>query len=255
MEDIFCNKTMPEEMKDNIEQIIMDSFKNKNKDKKKKFIYQQLGKLYPDRKWGSIFINKQGVSSWRVVGILFTGWFKERLIIIQGTKRTKKISTDDSSENEEEKDLDKNDEPLKIENNDLKDKLNNVEETIKKYESKIEELNIIINKKNNKIESLENEINKLKAEIERKNNPFNQTFYTRDQMIALNFISSDDRIKYAIPCLIKDLFVDVEKKIYEKFPQYREENHIFLSDGNIIKKFKTVGENKLQSGIPIIMKV
>ena len=178
MEDIFCNNSMPEEMKDNIEQIIMDSFKNKNKDKKKKFIYQQLGKLYPDRKWGSIFINKQGVSSWRVVGILFTGWFKERLIIIQGTKRTKKISTDDSSENEEEKDLDNNNEPLKIENNDLKGKLNNVEETIKKYESKIEELNIIINKKNNKIESLENEINKLKAEIERKNNPFNQTFYT-----------------------------------------------------------------------------
>ena len=39
-------------------------------------------------------------------------------------------------------------------------------------------------------------------------------------MIALNFLSSDDRIKYAIPCLLKDLFVDVEKKIYEKFPQY-----------------------------------
>jgi len=255
MENIDCNNSMPEEMKENIEQIIMDSFKNKNKDKKKKFISQQLGKLYPDRNWSSILINKHLAFSYRASGIIFIGLFKERLIIIHGTKRTKKISSDDSSENEEEKDLEKNNEPLKSENNDLKGKLNDVEETIKKYESKIEELNLIINKKNNKIESLENEINKLKAEIERKNNPFNQTFYTRDQMIALNFISSDDRIKYAIPCLLKDLFVDVEKKIYEKFPQYREENHIFLSDGNIIKKFKTVGENKLQSGIPIIMKV
>jgi len=255
MENIFCSDNITEEMQDNIEQIIRDSFKNKNKDERRKFINQQLGKLYHDRNWCSIFINDYGVSSYRGFGFLFSGRYKGRLIVIHGTKKTKKISKDDSSGNEEEKDLEKNNESLKTENNDLKGKLNDVEETIKKYESKIEELNIIINKKNNKIESLENEINKLKAEIERKNNPFNQTFYTRDQMIALNFISSDDRIKYAIPCLLKDLFVDVEKKIYEKFPQYREENHIFLSDGNIIKKFKTVGENKLQSGIPIIMKV
>ena len=90
MENIFCSNNMPEEMQDNIEQIITDSFKNKNKDKKKKFIEQQLGNLYPDTNWGSIFINNYGVNSFRCLGFLFSGQYKERLIVIHGTKKTKK---------------------------------------------------------------------------------------------------------------------------------------------------------------------
>ena len=74
----------------------------------------------------------------------------------------------------------------------------------------------------------EEEIINLKNEIQQKqeNNSFNKTFYTREQMIALNFISSDSTLHYAIPCLNKDLFVDVEKKLYDKFPEYKERNNI-----------------------------
>ena len=46
----------------------------------------------------------------------------------------------------------------------------------------------------------------------KENNSFNKTFYTREEMIALNFLSTDSTLHYAIPCLNKDLFVDVEKK-------------------------------------------
>ena len=103
----------------------------------------------------------------------------------------------------------------------------------------------------------EEEIINLKNEIQQKqeNNSFNKTFYTREQMIALNFISSDSTLHYAIPCLNKDLFVDVEKKLYDKFPEYKERNNNFLSQAKIVLKFKTVGDNRLESGIPIIMQV
>ena len=74
-------------------------------------------------------------------------------------------------------------------------------------------------------------------------------------MFALNFLSSDQKIHYAIPCLKKDLFVDVEKKLYEKFPKYKEKNYNFVFQGKVILRFKSVEENKLESGIPIIMPI
>ena len=103
----------------------------------------------------------------------------------------------------------------------------------------------------------EKEIYNLKKEMQQKkeNNAFNKTFYTREQMIALNFESTDSRLRYAIPCLKKDLFVDVEKKLYDKFPQYKEKNNNFLVQGKTILRFKTVEENQLVSGIPIIMPI
>ena len=107
------------------------------------------------------------------------------------------------------------------------------------------------------IKEKEEEIINLKNELQQKkeNNSFNKTFYTREQMIALNFLSTDSKLHYAIPCLNKDLFVDVEKKLYDIFPEYKEKNNNFLTQGKVVLRFKTVGENKLVSGIPIIMQV
>ena len=109
---------------------------------------------------------------------------------------------------------------LSNEKSSLKDKLSHFQIQIKKYESIIEEqkskLEKIMFEKEllqKTIKEKEEEINNIKNEIQQKqeNNSFNKTFYTRDQMIALNFLSSDSTLHYAIPCLNKDLFVDVEK--------------------------------------------
>jgi glycosyltransferase involved in cell wall biosynthesis len=115
-------------------------------------------------------------------------------------------------------------------------------ELIRGYEQQDSRLHFFINEKNS-------------GPAITRNNAFNKTFYTREQMIALNFESTDSKLHYAIPCLNKDLFVDVEKKLYDKFPEYKERNNIFLSQGKTVLRFKTVGENQLESGIPIIMQV
>ena len=49
--------------------------------------------------------------------------------------------------------------------------------------------------------------------------------------------------------------INLEDIAYDKYPEYKEKNNNFLSQGNIVLKFKTVGENKLESGIPIVMQV
>ena len=85
------------------------------------------------------------------------------------------------------------------------------------------------------------------------NNISNQTFYSRDQILALNFISSDQRLHFALPFIKNDLFVDVKKKLYEQFPEYKETNNNFLVNAKMILRFKTIEENKLESGIPILI--
>ena len=72
-------------------------------------------------------------------------------------------------------------------------------------------------------------------------------------MMALNFESMEQKLHHAEPCINKDLFVDIEKKIYDKYPEYKETNNTFLFNGQPILRFKSVEENKLESGKIIIM--
>ena len=101
-----------------------------------------------------------------------------------------------------------------------------------------------------KIIEKEKEIEDLKLEI---NTIPKTTFYGRDQMLALNFISSDQKLHFAIPCVKKDLFVDVEKKLYDQFPEFKETNNNFVVQGKMILRFKSLEDNELESGIPIII--
>ena len=70
-------------------------------------------------------------------------------------------------------------------------------------------------------------------------------------MISVNFISTDDKIHYSIPCLSTDIFAEIEEKLYKKYPEYRDNNNGFLYKGNNIMRFKTLKENKIENGVPI----
>ena len=85
--------------------------------------------------------------------------------------------------------------------------------------------------------------------------PKDKSLYERKDMIALCFISVDQKMQYAIPCLGKDIFVDVEKKLYNEYPEYKETNNCFLCEGKTILRFKTIEENNLKNGYPIILNI
>ena len=68
-----------------------------------------------------------------------------------------------------------------------------------------------------------------------------------DQLTCVLFESKDGIIKYAIPCSQNDVFVDIEKLVYQQYPDYIETNNYFIANGSPILRFKTITENIINS--------
>ena len=70
--------------------------------------------------------------------------------------------------------------------------------------------------------------------------------------MSINFTSSYKAITYSVGCVSSDIFVTLEEKLYKEFPELKETNNVFLANGKEILRFKTVADNKIKSGYPII---
>ena len=91
------------------------------------------------------------------------------------------------------------------------------------------------------------------------NNNINNTnnennFISKDNMINISFISDDQKIQhYNKTYKDTELFVNVEKELYENYPEYRDLEPFFLVNGNKIKRFRTLKENQIHNGDVIIL--
>ena len=126
--------------------------------------------------------------------------------------------------------------------NDLQNKLNNNTNNINNYQ------NIII-QKDNEINNLKLQLNNL---LQSNNNLSNNNINIKD-MMCVNFISSDQNVHYAVPCAKNNTFAEIEEKLYQIYPQYRETNNNFLANGNQVLRFKTIAENKIGNGLPVTL--
>ena len=173
--------------------------------------------------------------------------------------KTKGISSENSSD-------------VKSENN---DEINRLKEELKKtkiiIESKDKEIknleNQLINSKNNYdyeiskkntvVEFLQNKLKEVEKELENiKNNNFNinkEKMINESQIAVINFVSSDQKVHYAISCLNSTIFAEIEEKLYKIYPEYRETNNTFLAKGKNILRFKTISENGIGDGFPVML--
>ena len=149
----------------------------------------------------------------------------------------------------------KNDISLNNEINRLKNELNKANKIIEKQKLKIKELENML--KNNNI-SLENEIklknkeiNDLKTKLQ--SIYINKQQFERNDMKCIYFASVDQKINYAIPCVSTDVFAKVEEELYKEYPEYRETNNYFIYNGKEILRFKTISENNISKGYPVIL--
>ena len=108
-----------------------------------------------------------------------------------------------------------------------------------------------LNNLQNIINQKEEEINKLKLEIQ--NISPNKITINPNQMMTVNFISKDSKIHFAVPCLDYNTFAEVEEKLYQQFPEYRETNNNFLANGQFVLRFKTIAQNKIGGGLPVTL--
>ena len=151
--------------------------------------------------------------------------------------------------------------------NELKDKLNKANKIIDKQKVEIQDLknqlnsfkNIDLNKINilqNEVNDKNNQLNQLRQQLQNINLSTNQNNNKGDTFFAnrcVTFITQDSSLFYGIPCDGNSTFAEVEEKLYKEYPEYRETNNTFLANGIEILRFKTVNDNKIGTGKPVIL--
>ena len=97
----------------------------------------------------------------------------------------------------------------------------------------------------------ENEINQLKLKI--KNNNKKNNFVNLDDIIVINFVSTDSSITHGIKCLETDTFAEVEEKLYQIYDEFRNTNNMFTIKGRAVLRFKSLKENDIRDGDKVLL--
>lgn len=100
------------------------------------------------------------------------------------------------------------------------------------------------------IESKEKEIDDLKLKINSKTE-----LVDFQKIIIIQFMSLDQKLNRGIKCLPVDTFAEVEEKLYKLYPEFRETNNYFQSNGRPILRFKTLSDNGLKDGDMVILNI
>ena len=131
----------------------------------------------------------------------------------------------------------------------------------------LEEKLAFLNNENNKIKELNKQlennlaqkINELQKILSDKNK--NKDYYDlsslgpNDKVIAVNFVSmgNNDIGHYNLICKNRDLFIRLEERLYNDFPQFKEHETYFEVKGKRIKRFKTLEQNLIKNNDIISM--
>ena len=106
-----------------------------------------------------------------------------------------------------------------------------------------------IKKLKDEINQKENQINKLKIELQNEKNKNNKKMIDYNDMIAISFISTDQKInKFPIFCAKTDRFAEIEERLYQEFDEFRETNNTFIVNGTTVLRFKKMSENNIKNG-------
>ena len=97
----------------------------------------------------------------------------------------------------------------------------------------------------------ENEINQMKLHL--KNNTKNDPLFKLDDIMEINFISSDNSIHKGIKCVETDTFAEVEEKLYQIYDNFRDTNNMFTINGRPILRFRNLKENKIRDGDKVLL--
>ena len=126
-------------------------------------------------------------------------------------------------------------EKLKKENTKLKEELENYKKIVE--ENKCLKYQIFFQKLD--INYLKKQIQILKNKKSKKNGKNN---------LEIFFVPNDNSYLERFECLETDTFAEIEEKLYKKHEELRNTNNIFISNGIIIERFKTMSENKINNG-------
>ena len=128
----------------------------------------------------------------------------------------------------------------------------------------MKDLENIIKQRDLEISSLKAQINNIQMNnnnliynnhINNINVPNNNFNININDMVCINFISSEQKIHFAVACIKSNIFAEIEEKLYKQYPAFRETNNTFLVNGTIVLRFKTIAENKIGNGFPVTLMI
>ncbi len=77
---------------------------------------------------------------------------------------------------------------------------------------------------------------------------------SEEKMMSIIFISIDQNIHYSIICKNTDIFANIEKIFYDKYPEYKNIRNEFFVNGNKVDRFKNIDDNKIKNSDIITFK-
>ena len=110
---------------------------------------------------------------------------------------------------------------------------------LKKLKDEITNLKLKLSEKDNEIQELKNQINNSTKPEEKVN---------FQDIIVINFITTDGSLHEGINCLSTDVFAEVEERLYKKNVELRNSNNMFKVNEKPVLRFKTLGENNIKDG-------
>ena len=94
---------------------------------------------------------------------------------------------------------------------------------------------------------------KLNEELNSEKEKVKELMDVEDQILAVNFISVDQNVHYPMACKKGDKFSQIEEKLFNEYPNYRNCNVFFTAKGKIMDREKTLEKNVIKSGDTIIL--
>ena len=74
-----------------------------------------------------------------------------------------------------------------------------------------------------------------------------------EEILPVIFISGDQKVHYSVICKNSEKFNLIENRLYDAYPQYKENENIFTVNGAKVIKSNTLKENKIKYSDIIMM--
>jgi len=131
--------------------------------------------------------------------------------------------------------------------NDKNTIINKKEKEIKEFNEKIKQ--IIFKNKDyyKKIITLNEQLDELKLRF-----PFELN--KNEKLMVITFITEDQNINYSLICKNTEKFIRIKNAFYKEYPEYFDSHNIFIINGNIINKNKSLEENKIKDNDKIYLR-
>ena len=86
-----------------------------------------------------------------------------------------------------------------------------------------------------------------------KKETINDSSIISEKIIAINFISIGHNINLPMACKKTDIFLTIEKKLFDEYPELKSKKLFYIANGNVIDKYISLEQNKIKNGNSILI--